>query len=61
MASYRVEEWLRRLRTLLEHTTGVRVEVEQVPQIPTKASGKFRYVISRVADQTGAQSSRDSA
>ncbi len=40
---------------------GVRVEVEQVPEIPVEASGKFRYVISRVADQSGVQASRGAA
>ncbi|RLQ20759.1 phenylacetate--CoA ligase family protein [Seongchinamella sediminis] len=35
--------------------TGVRVDVEQVAEIPAEASGKFRYVISRVADQSGVQ------
>jgi phenylacetate-CoA ligase len=40
---------------------GVRVAVEQVPEIPAEASGKFRYVVSRIADQSGAHASRGAA
>lgn len=40
---------------------GVRVEVELVSRIPAEASGKFRYVISRVAGQSGIQASRGTA
>jgi phenylacetate-CoA ligase len=28
---------------------GVRIDVEEVSEVPTEASGKFRYVVSRVA------------
>ena len=39
----------------------VRAEVEQVAEIPAEASGKFRYVISRIADQSGEQALRGTA
>ncbi len=34
---------------------GVRVAVELVSEIPAEASGKFRYVISRIVDHSGVQ------
>ncbi len=33
--------------------SGVRVEIQRVDHIPAEASGKFRYVISRVTGRTG--------
>ena len=48
LAPATARELVRRVRELLGKS--VDVAVEQVPTIPLTASGKFRYVTSRVAN-----------
>ena len=56
-------DWISRIEqaALKRLGAGVKVTVEQVSEIPAEASGKFRYVVSRVADQPEGKRSRGAA
>ena len=56
-------DWISRIEQAARKRlgAGVKVTVEQVSEIPAEASGKFRYVVSRVADQPGGSRSRGAA
>ena len=40
---------------------GVRVDIERVAEVPKEKSGKYRYVVSHVAPQSGADANRGAA